>query len=157
MTMLSLATLLLGAMTLSAAIPAAAKAEPQMLTAAEMDGITAAGALVDVDTIAAALGNYASAVTDVRTLLIESPWLSVGIGWGIGEAVACCGPDSSAAVGASADGKGDLVRGRAVQLERDNGVLAVGLATAWVLAISRMLPTAVRPPAKGSLRGPKGH
>ena len=106
-----------------------AKAEPQVLTVAELDTITAAGASVDVDTFAAAFGNDATAVTDVRTLVIDSPWVSAGIGWGVGEAVACCGPASSVDVRASVHGEGDLVRGRAVQLERDNGVLAVGVTT----------------------------
>jgi hypothetical protein len=156
MTKVSLVTFVLGAATLSAATPAAAKAEPQVLTVAELDTITAAGASVDVDTFAAAFGNDATAVTDVRTLVIDSPWVSAGIGWGVGAAVACCGPASSVDVRASVHGEGDLVRGRAVQLERDNGVLAVGVATGWILAISRMLPTALRPLAKGPPRGPRG-
>lgn len=156
MTKGSLVTFVLGAVTLSAASPAAAKAEPQALTVAELDTITAAGASIDVDIFAAALGNNATALTDVRTFVIDSPWVSAGLGWGVGEAVACCGPVSSVDVRASVHGEGDLVRGRAVELERDNGVLAIGVTTGWVLAISRMLPTAVRPPAKEPLRGPRG-
>lgn len=148
MTRVFLVTVLLGATALSAAAPNAAKAEPQALSAAELDTVTA-GAVVDVDTFAAALGNYANAATDVQTLVIESPWFSAGIGWGIGEAVACCGPVAAVDVRASAHGEGDLVRGRATRLERDNGVLAVGVAAGWVSAISRILPTAVRPPATG--------
>jgi hypothetical protein len=156
MTRVSLVTFVLGAATLSAATPAAAKAEPQVLAVTEMDTITAAGALADVDIFAAALGNYATAVTDVGTLVIDSPWVSAGIGWGVGEAVACCGPVSAVDVRASVHGEGDLVRGRATRLERDNGVLAVGITSGWVLAISRMLPTAVRPPAKGPPRVRRG-
>jgi hypothetical protein len=156
MTKVSLVTFMLGAATLSAATPAAAKAEPQVLTVAEMDTITAAGALVDVTTLAAGLGNHATAVTDAQTIVIDSPWMSAAIGWGVGEVVACCGPLSAVQVRTSVRGEGDLVRRRAVQLERDNGVLEVGLATGWVVAISRMRPTAARPSGTGPPRVPGG-
>jgi hypothetical protein len=155
MTRVSLVRLVLCVTTLSAASPAAGKAEPQVLSVAEMDTVTAAGPVVNVNTFAAALGNYANTTTDVRTLVIDLPWGSVALGWGFGQAVACCGPASAVGVGTSLSGEGDVAQGRASEVRSDNDVLAVAVTTGWVLAISRVLPAAIQPPATGfpQLRG----
>ena len=142
--------------TLAAASPAAGKAEPQVLSVAEMNTVTAAGPVVDVNTFAAALGNYANTMTDVRTLVIDLPGVPSRVRAGaLARRSPACGPASAVGVGTSVSGEGDVAQGRTTEVRRDNDVLAVAVTMGWVLAISRILPAAIQLPATGfpQLRG----
>ena len=131
-----IAKFVLGAATLFLLPLAAANAEPQVLTGTQLDGVTAGGVLVDVSTLAVALGDHASGITDTRTTVVGTEWLAAGLGLGMGQAFACCGPDSQVIVGSAAAGAGDRVHGGTTEFGYDNNLFALGAAFGWVGALS---------------------
>ncbi len=89
-----------------------AMAEPELLSDAEMDTITAAGVVIAVDAYAAALGTLALTRTEARTLTSAiQKRIEIGIGFAEGQAYACCDEGASVVVGSSAAGSGDVVSG----------------------------------------------
>ena len=102
----------LAALLLAITTPCFAIAEPRLLADAEMDAVTAAGVVVEVDAYARALGRLASTRTDAHALTSRlGDGTEVSAGFAEGHAFACCGKGSSVAVGSSAAGGGDVVYG----------------------------------------------
>jgi hypothetical protein len=111
-------------------------AEPKVLADWELDSITAAGVLVDVSSIAAALGDFANAKTDADTSVFDGKTLDLGVGITMGQVLACCGDDAEVEVGSAAAGIGDIVHGVTHAVEHDGRPLAYGLSVGFVLAVS---------------------
>jgi hypothetical protein len=111
-------------------------AEPKVLADWELDSITAAGVLVDVSSIAAALGDFAFTQTDANTLAFVGEHLDVGVGVTMGEALACCGEQAAVEVGSAVLGVGDIVHGAAQRIEHDGRPWAYGLSVGFVIALS---------------------
>jgi hypothetical protein len=125
--------------------PGDAMAEPQVLADWELDSITAAGVLVDVSSIAAALGDFAKAKTDADTFAFGGKHLDLGVGITMGQAIACCGKDADVEVGSVVLGIGDIVHGVTHAVEHDGGPLAYGLSVGFVIAMSfKKHPATVR-------------
>lgn len=113
------------------------KSEPQVLTASQMDEVTASGVLVDVFSFANAQGNSANASTYTRTHIVTTPETEVGFGVGIGRAVACCGPDAEVDVASGGIGAGDRVQGRIYGVVFRSPRLAYAVSVVTVVVISR--------------------
>lgn len=124
-------TIVLGLMT-----PGSVVAEPKVLADWELDSITAAGVLVDVSSIAAALGDFAKTKTDADTFAFGGKTLDLGIGITIGQALACCGEDADVEVGSAVLGIGDIVHGTTHRVKHDGRHLAYGLSVGFVVALS---------------------
>jgi hypothetical protein len=120
--------------------PTGLAAEPRVLGEPELDGVTAAGVFVGVDSVAAALGDRTFVFTDSRTVTIPGTWFDLGIGLTLGQGYACCGEAADVAVGSTAVGAGDIVRQGTRQSSRDDGVLAQGLSAAFVVTVSLKQP-----------------
>jgi hypothetical protein len=102
----------LAALLVGITAPCVAMAEPRTLADVEMDAITAAGVVVEVDAYARALGTIAVTRTDARALTsIIEEGIEIGAGFAEGQAYACCGNGSSVVVGSSAAGGDDVVYG----------------------------------------------
>jgi hypothetical protein len=110
--------------------------EPMVLSDFELDAITAAGVLVDVDSFAAALGTFGDARTDANTLAFDGEYFDVGIGITTGEAFACCGEDANVEVDSTVLGIGDIVHGVTHTVKHDTRGFAWGFSTGFVLALS---------------------
>jgi hypothetical protein len=118
--------------------------ERTILSDLELDAITASGVLVDVDSIAAALGDLAHTRTDADTLVINEDF-DLGVGFTIGQALACCGEDADVEVGSTVLGVGDIVHGTTHHVEHEGRRLAYGLSVGFVLALSfKNSPATVR-------------
>jgi hypothetical protein len=107
-----------------------------VLSEFELDAITAAGVLVDVSSMAAALGDVAAVRTDANTGVFVGKHLAVGVGTTIGQALACCDGDADVAVGSAVVGIGDIVHGTTHSVEHDGRFLDVGLSVGLVVALS---------------------
>jgi hypothetical protein len=124
------------AIILALMAPGDAMAEPKVLADWELDSITAAGVLVDVSSIAAALGDFAKAKTDADTFAFDGKTLDLGVGITMGQALACCGEEADVEVGSAVLGIGDIVHGFTHRVEHDGRSLAHGLSVGFVLAMS---------------------
>jgi hypothetical protein len=129
-------TVLLGIIALMVTPLSPAKAEPQMLTLSQLDGVTAGGVHVDVSTLVNAVGDYARAVTEARTTVVSGQGLDAGFGLGFGEGVACCGSDPEVRVQTEVSGAGDQVMGGTVSFFTHTGDMTLAFAFGWILAIS---------------------
>jgi hypothetical protein len=109
--------------------------ERTILSDLELDAITASGVLVDVDSIAAALGDLAHTRADADTLVINEDF-DLGVGFTIGQALACCGEDADVEVGSTVLGVGDIVHGTTHHVEHEGRRLAYGFSVGLVLAMS---------------------
>ena len=110
--------------------------EPTVLSDQELDSITAAGVLIDVDSVAAALGDFAHTRTDANTLVFSGEDLDLGVGITVGQALACCGEDANVGVGSEVLGIGDIVHGTTHHVKHEGRRLAYGLSVGFVLAAS---------------------
>ena len=124
------------AIILALMTPGDAMAEPKILADWQLDSITAAGVLVDVSSIAAALGDFARANTDANTFAFGGKHLDLGVGITMGQAIACCGKDADVEVGSVVLGIGDIVHGVTHTVKHDSSALAQGFSMGFVLAIS---------------------
>ena len=127
------------ALALGVTTSVAVAGEPRVLSDRELATITAAGVLVDVSSIAAALGDLGIAGTDANTFVFGGEHWDVGIGTTIGQALACCGEQADVEVGSAALGIGDYVRGTTRLVGRDGderGRWAHGISLGFVLALS---------------------
>jgi hypothetical protein len=111
-------------------------AEPTVLADLQLDSVTAAGVLVDVSSIATALGDFGDARTGANTFVVGGEYLDLGVGTTMGQALACCGEDADVAVGSAAVGAGDMVHGITHSVEHDGRFLDLGLSVGFVLALS---------------------
>jgi hypothetical protein len=119
--------------------------ERTILSDLELDAITASGVLVDVGSIAAALGDLAHTRTDADTLVINKEGFDLGVGFTIGQALACCGEHPDVEVGSTVLGVGDIVHGTMHQVTHEGRRLAYGLSVGFVLALSfKNSPATVR-------------
>jgi hypothetical protein len=124
------------AIILGLTMPSGLAAEPQVLADAELDSITAAGVLVDVSSIAAALGDSGRTKTDANTFAFDGDNLELAIGVTIGQTLACCGEDADVEVGSTALGMGDLVHGLTHRVEHNDRYFAHGVSVGFVFAVS---------------------
>lgn len=129
--------------------PIGAAADPRVLGDLELDGVTAAGVFVDVDSIAAAFGDRTRTLTDARTVAVPGRLFDLGVGLTFGHGFACCGNAADVEVGSTVRGAGDIVhRGTRVSKSHD-GISALGLSTGYVVAVSfnqPLLSVKQRPP-----------
>jgi hypothetical protein len=115
--------------------------EPKVLSDLELETITAAGVLVDVNSIAAAFGDSTRSFTDANTSVTEGKSLDLGIGLTTGQALACCGEDASVQISSAVQGVGDIVQ-RGTRVLRfddgisDDGISVEGLSAGFVVAVS---------------------
>lgn len=128
------------AVLLSLITPVGVAADPRVLSDVELDGVTAAGVLVDVNSVAAAFGDRTHTLTDADTFAISRKQFDLGVGLTFGHAFACCGDDANVEVGSAALGEGDLVHGVTYGVKRDGGHLAVGFSVGFVVAASFTKP-----------------
>lgn len=110
--------------------------EARVLSDLELDAVTAAGVLVDVNSFAAAFGDRAHTLTDAKTFASRGAWFDLGVGLTLGHAFACCGEEAEVEVGSAVLGAGDLVHGGTHHVEHDNGRLASGFSLGVVVAAS---------------------
>jgi hypothetical protein len=113
-----------------------AAGEPTVLSDLELDAVTAAGVLVDVDSFATALGDLAGTRTDADTFAFGGKGFDLGVGRTMGLALACCTEEADVAVGSAAVGSGDIVHGTTHSVEHDGRFLDLGLSVGFVLALS---------------------
>jgi hypothetical protein len=111
-------------------------AEPRVLADSELDAVTAAGVLVDVSSIATALGDFGAARTGANTFVVDGEYLDLGVGTTMGQALACCGEDADVEVGSTAVGIGDIAHGVAHGIEHHGRGLAYGFSFGLVLGVS---------------------
>jgi hypothetical protein len=156
--------LMLGMMT-----PTGVIGEPQVLPDSALDAVTAAGVLVDVDSVAYAIGDHTVADTSAYTSVRSKGLFEVGIGFSDGFAAACCGEESDVVLDSTAVGAGDLVysrtytvefRGAAYTVDGGFGYFAYGYTGAFLLAVSfndafEMAQQTVQEP-QVKVRGPAG-
>lgn len=116
--------------------PTGVAAGPTVLADSQLDSVTAAGVLVDVNSIAVALGDFAHAQTDANTFAFSGKYLDLGVGITEGRAFACCGEDADVEVGSAVLGVGDIVHGAAYSIEHDGLPRAYGLSAGFVVALS---------------------
>ncbi|MGH6918612.1 MAG: hypothetical protein ACREJ0_13025 [Geminicoccaceae bacterium] len=132
--------LMLGMMT-----PTAVTAEPQVLADRALDAVTASGVLVNVSSVASAIGDHVVADTSSYTSVDGRHPIEVGIGFSDGYATACCGEESDVALDSTAVGAGDRVYGKTYTVEFRGaaytvgggfGDFAYGYTAAFLLAVS---------------------
>lgn len=126
--------------------PTGVAAEPRVLGDLELDGVTAAGVFVDVDSVAAAFGDHTRALTDARTVAVPGRWFDLGVGLTRGQGFACCGEAADVEVGSTAVGMGDIVHRGTRAFKRNDGFLALGLSAGYVVAVSFRKPFPSRNP-----------
>jgi hypothetical protein len=111
-------------------------AEPTVLADLQLDSVTAAGVLVDVSSIATALGDFGDARTGANTFVVGGEYLDLGVGTTMGQALACCGENADVEVGSTAFGIGDIAHAVAHGIEHHGRSLAYGFSFGFVLALS---------------------
>jgi hypothetical protein len=110
--------------------------EPMVLSDFELDAITAAGTLIDVNSLATALGDFAHTRTDANSLAFNGEDLDLGVAFTIGEALACCGEDADVEVGSEVLGVGDVVHGVTHTVKHRSRDWTWGLSIGFVVAVS---------------------
>jgi hypothetical protein len=131
------------ALVLGMSTSASFAGEPKVLSDLELETVTAAGVLVDVNSVAAAFGDSTRSFTDAYTSVIEGKNLELGIGFTLGQALACCGENADVEVGSAVLGVGDIVHGGTRGGKLDGGILAGGLSTGFIVAVSFKDPLAM--------------
>jgi hypothetical protein len=131
------------ALVLGMSTSASFAGEPKVLSDLELETVTAAGVLVDVSSVAAALGDSTRSFTDANTSVVDGKSLDLGIGLTTGQALACCGEDASVQIGSAVQGVGDIVHGGTRGGNLDGGILAGGLSTGFIVAVSFKDPLAM--------------
>jgi hypothetical protein len=133
------------ALLLGTLSPGAVMAEPRVLSAAEMDGMTAGGLHVEAIAFAQASGDFALAQTRSDAFVRTVNERSLGVGFAEGLAFACCGRESQVAVHSSIGSTGQIVHSdshagtfRGAIADRDNQVsyFAYGYTAAFLVARS---------------------
>jgi len=89
--------------------PAAVAAEPSVLTAPELDGVTAGGIRVDATAFAQASGDFALAQSRSDAFVSTIDQRELGIGFADALAFACCRRASDVAVHSSVSSTGEVV------------------------------------------------
>jgi hypothetical protein len=117
-------------------MPAGVVAEPKVLSSFELDAITAAGALVDVSSVAAAFGDATRTVTDASTFAVAEESFDLAAGRTVGRALACCGEEADVEVGSAVFGMGDIVRSSTRAVKNGNRFLVHGLSASFIVAVS---------------------
>jgi hypothetical protein len=115
---------------------AAVAEEATVLADSELDAVTAAGVAVDVNSVAAAVGDATRTFTDANTSVIDGKSLDLGIGLTTGKAFACCGEGADVAFGSVVNGVGDIVQRGIRAIKYDDGVSVDGLSAGFVIAVS---------------------
>lgn len=116
--------------------PTGLAAEPRVLGDLELDGVTAAGVFVDVDSVATAFGDRTRTLADAHTVAVPGGWFDLGVGLTLGHGFACCGEAADVAVGSTAVGVGDIVHRGTRSFKDDDGISAQGLSAGYVVAVS---------------------
>jgi hypothetical protein len=110
--------------------------EPTVLSDLELDAITAAGVLVDVNSFATARGGLALSRTDSDTFVLGGKTFDLGVGRTMGLAFACCNEEAEVVVGSGVVGLGDIAHSITHSVEHDGRFLDVALSAGFVLALS---------------------
>jgi hypothetical protein len=140
----SLATTAMG-LLLGILSPAVVTAQPQILTASEMDRVTASGIRIEARAFAQASGDHALAHTRSDALVSTINAGEIGIGFAEGLAFACCSRQSDVAVGSSVSTTGEIVlrktyavkfRGAIVEPEDNVRHFAYGYVAGFLVARS---------------------
>jgi hypothetical protein len=126
-------------------------AEPMVLADLQLDSVTAAGVLVDVSSIATAVGDFGDARTDANTFVVGGGHLDMGVGTTTGQAHACCGENADVEVGSTAVGIGDIAHGVAHGIEHHGRGLVYGFSFGFVVAISLEKHQAMREKSRAAL------
>jgi hypothetical protein len=140
-------SLAMTAMALLLAIlsPAAVTAQPRILTASELDEVTASGIRIEALAFAQASGDHALAHTHSDAMVSTINEREVGIGLAEGLAFACCSRRSDVAVGSSVSTTGEIVlrktyavkfRGAIANREDDISYFSYGYAAEFLVARS---------------------
>jgi hypothetical protein len=133
------------ALLLAILSPAAVIAQPRILTASEMDGVTASGIRIEARAFAQASGDHALAHTRSDAMVSTINKREVGIGLAEGLAFACCSRQSDVAVGSSVSTTGEIVlrktyavkfRGAIVEREDNVRHFAYGYVAGFLVAQS---------------------
>jgi hypothetical protein len=119
---------------------AALAGEPKVLSDLELESVTAAGVLVDVNSVAAGFGDRIRSLTDSDTFAITGDRYDLGVGLTLGHGYACCGEQADVAVGSEASGVGDIVHRGTRGPSYDDGIFAQGLSAGYVVALSFKQP-----------------
>jgi hypothetical protein len=134
--------------------------EPTVLSDLQLDAVTAAGVLADVNSFATGFGNRVLPLTDAETFAVTGKSYDLAVGLTLGHAYACCGEEADVDVGSTASGVGDIVRRGTRTLKADDGISAEGLSAGYVVALSFKEPLlrawAARPTLDG-LRSETGN
>ena len=109
---------------------------PTILTALDMDRVSAAGVSVEIESSALVSGSSGQANTDVITGVVALGPKQVGYGFGAGEAVACCGGDGDVQLDITASGMGDYVFEDTHTVYGSDGVTKFGISQGIVLVLS---------------------
>lgn len=118
---------------LIAMAPTMARAEPRILSATELDSITAGAVAVQVDAVAGAIGEHAETLTDAHTTAITTPMFDLAYGIGQSRAVACCGPKADAFAATSAIGQGDVVLAGQTEGKHRDGAATNASSASWIV------------------------
>jgi hypothetical protein len=141
------------AVVLGMAASAGVAGEPKVLSELELETVTAAGVLIDVNSVAAVLGHSARAFTDANTTALVGKSLDLGIGLTMGQAFACCGQNTTAAVDSAVLGVGDIVHSGKRILQYNNALTAHGLSAGFVVAVSYKEPQTMVQELRPALMG----
>jgi hypothetical protein len=134
--------------------------EPMVLSDQQLDAVTAAGVLVDVDSFATAFGDRIFPLTKSDTFAVKEKGYDLAVGLTLGHAYACCGEKADVDVGSTASGVGDIVRRGTRTLKADDGISAEGLSAGYVVALSfkePLLRAWVQRPTLDGLRSGTGN
>jgi hypothetical protein len=115
----------------------AVKAGPQVLTASQMDRVTAGSVYVDVFSLAGAVGDSTRSFTDTNVQVMSSQWFELGFGIAVAKSFACCGPDVQVYAAALGTTAGDEVRTNTHAAEHQGGLVAVAISMVTVFVISQ--------------------
>ena len=114
--------------------------EATVLTDLELDAVTAAGVLAEVNSLASAFGDRTRTLTDADTFAVTGKSFDLGVGLTIGHGYGCCGEEADVVVGSAVDGVGQIVRRGTRNVKYDDGHSAQGLAAGYVIAVSLKQP-----------------
>lgn len=126
-------------------LPVFAKAEPKILSASELDSVTAGAASAQIEAVAGAIGEHAETSTDARTIALSTPLFDLAYGIGRSHARACCGSKVDVQAETLATGQGAVVLGETADGRNHIGSSTEAFSTSWIVAYT--LPSQ---PAPGS-------
>jgi hypothetical protein len=123
-------------------MPAGVVAGPKVLSALELDAVTAGAIAVNVSSVAAAFGDLTHTDTEAKTFAFDGENVDLGVGRTVGQALACCGEEADVEVGSAVFGMGDIVHSSTRAVKHGTRLLVYGLSVGVVVAVSFDRPLA---------------